>query len=79
MPRFAITETAGRIVAGHTNTGVGSVLTISDAQAADALKSGHLVALDAKGCANLYVNNPQANPVSTVPAETVSPETEPEE
>jgi len=49
MPRFAITETAGRIVAGHTNTGVGSVLTISDAQAADALKSGHLVALDAKG------------------------------
>jgi hypothetical protein len=49
MPRFAITETAGRIVAGHTNIGVGSVLTISDAEAADALKSGHLVALDAKG------------------------------
>jgi hypothetical protein len=27
MPRFAITETAGRIVAGHTNTGVGSVMS----------------------------------------------------
>lgn len=48
MPRFAITEAAGRIVAGHTNTGVGSVISITDAQAADAIKSGQLVALDVK-------------------------------
>lgn len=48
MPRFAITEAAGRIVAGHTNTGVGSVLSITDTQASDALKSGQLVALDTK-------------------------------
>jgi len=79
MPRFAITETAGRIVAGHTNTGVGSVLTISDAQFADALKSGHLVALDAKGARKPIRQQSSSNPVSTVPAETVSPETEPEE
>lgn len=45
MPRFAITEKAGRIVAGHSNTGIGTVFFLSDAQADAALAAGHLAAL----------------------------------
>jgi hypothetical protein len=33
MPRYAITETAGRFVAGQTNTGVGTVLELTEKQA----------------------------------------------
>ena len=48
MPRYAITEKAGRIVAGQSNTGVGTVLTLSEGQAADALTFGALYPLDVK-------------------------------
>jgi len=37
------------------------------------------VALDAKGARKPIRQQSSSNPVSTVPAETVSPETEPEE
>lgn len=55
MPRYAITEKAGRFVAGQTNTGVGSVLTLTEAQAEADLRSGALRALD--------VSKPAAKPV----------------
>ena len=55
MPRYAITEKAGRIVAGQTNTGVGSVLTLTEEQAAADLRLGALHALDAR--------KPDAKPV----------------
>lgn len=48
MPRFAITEKAGRVVAGRNNTGVGSVLVLSDDDAASAIEEGALVPLDGK-------------------------------
>lgn len=48
MPRFAITEKAGRIVAGHNNTGVGSVLHLSNDTAKADVDAGRLVALDSK-------------------------------
>jgi hypothetical protein len=48
MPRFAITEKAGRIVAGYSNTGVGSVLQLSDKAAKVDVEAGRLVALDQK-------------------------------
>ena len=48
MPRYAITEKVGRIVAGQSNTGVGTVLTLTEGQAVDALTSGALYPLDAK-------------------------------
>lgn len=46
MKRYAITEKAGRFVAGQTNTGVGTVLTLTDKQAAHELRLGTLRALD---------------------------------
>jgi hypothetical protein len=46
MNRYAITEKAGRFVAGQTNTGVGTVLKLTDKQAEHELRLGTLRALD---------------------------------
>jgi uncharacterized cupin superfamily protein len=46
MNRYAITEKAGRFVAGQTNTGVGTVLTLTDKQAEHELRLGTLRPLD---------------------------------
>lgn len=40
MPRYAITSKAGRFVAGHNNTGVGSPLILSEKAAAYELSLG---------------------------------------
>ena len=48
MPRYAITETAGRFVAGHTNAGVGTVLELPEKQAEHEVRLGSLRALDVK-------------------------------
>lgn len=47
MTRYAITEKAGRFVAAHRNTGVGTVLELTEKQAEHELRLGSLVALDA--------------------------------
>lgn len=47
MPRYAITEKAGPFVAAHRNTGVGTVLVLSERQAEHELRLGTLTALDA--------------------------------
>ena len=46
MNRYAITEKAGRFVAGQTNTGVGTVLSLTDKQAEHELRLGTLRRLD---------------------------------
>ena len=46
MPRYAITEKAGPFVAAHRNTGVGTVLHLSERQAEHELRLGTLTALD---------------------------------
>jgi hypothetical protein len=46
MPRYAITEKAGRFVAGTNNTGVGTVLTLTEKQAEHELRLGTLVPVD---------------------------------
>ncbi len=46
MPRYAITERAGPFVAAHRNTGVGTVLVLSERQAEHELRLGTLTALD---------------------------------
>ena len=51
MPRYAITETAGRFVAGQTNTGVGTILTLTKKQAEHEVRLGSLRALDVKTAA----------------------------
>jgi hypothetical protein len=45
MPRYAITERAGPFVAGHRNTGVGTVLDLTERQAEHELRLGTLVQL----------------------------------
>jgi hypothetical protein len=51
MPRYAITETAGRFVAGQTNPGVGTVLELTEKQAEHEVRLGSLRALDVKAAA----------------------------
>lgn len=51
MPRYTITETAGRFVAGQTNTGVGTVLELTEKQAEHEVRLGSLRALDVKPAA----------------------------
>lgn len=46
MKRYAITEKAGRFVAGRTNTGLGTILTLTLKQAEHELRLGTLRALD---------------------------------
>ncbi len=46
MPRYAITEKAGRFVAAHRNTGVGTVLELTEKQAEHELRLGSLIPLD---------------------------------
>jgi hypothetical protein len=43
MPRYAITERAGPFVAAHRNTGVGTVLELTERQAEHELRLGTLV------------------------------------
>ena len=45
MPRYAITERAGPFVAAHRNTGVGTVLQLTERQAEHELRLGTLIAL----------------------------------
>jgi hypothetical protein len=45
MPRYAITERAGPFVAGHRNTGVGTILDLTERQAEHELRLGTLVRL----------------------------------
>ena len=45
MPRYAITEKAGPFVAAHRNTGVGTVLDLTERQAEHELRLGTLVRL----------------------------------
>jgi hypothetical protein len=46
MPRYAITEKAGRFVAGQTNNGAGTVLELTEKQAEHEVRLGTLVPLD---------------------------------
>jgi hypothetical protein len=64
MPRYAITEKAGRFVAAHRNTGVGMVLELTAKQAEHELRLGTLMPLDA---------SPEpADPIPATPTETGS-------
>jgi hypothetical protein len=62
MPRYAITEKAGRFVAAYRNTGVGMVLELTEKQAEHELRLGSVVALDTAPAS--------APPTPALPAET---------
>ena len=67
MPRYAITEKAGRFVAGQSNTGVGSVLVLTDKQAEHELRLGTLIALDRAPRASSRREDPVEQPAMAEP------------
>lgn len=46
MPRYAITEKAGPFIATYRNTGVGTILELTERQAEHELRLGTLTALE---------------------------------
>jgi len=72
MAKYLITEKAGRFVAGHRNTGVGTVLDLLPLAAEYELRLGTLVPVD------LPPMQVEA-PVATASTPEVLPEPEPEE
>jgi len=61
MPRYAITERAGPFVAAHRNTGVGTILDLTERQAEHELRLGTLVRLpepDERAAAEPWVEPP---------------------
>ena len=66
MPRYAITERAGPFVAAYRNTGVGTVLDLTERQAEHELRLGTLVRLpEPNGGAAI---EPQLDPPIDAPA-----------
>lgn len=73
MPRYAITERAGPFVAGIRNTGVGTVLELTERQAEHELRLGSLVALP------VLTGEPEVTPSVPAPSgsgEPASPDAE---
>ncbi len=71
MPRYGITEKAGRFVAGLQNHGVGSVLTLTEKQAEHELRLGSLVLLDVQRPDDLPKKAPAAEPAAEPAKEPV--------
>lgn len=65
MPRYAITEKAGPFVATYRNTGVGTVLELTEHQAAHELRLGTLAALPVEG--PVTTETPSDMPVEMAP------------
>ena len=66
MPRYAITERAGPFVAAHRNTGVGTVLDLTERQAEHELRLGTLVRLHQPD--ESAAVEPQVDPALVTPA-----------
>ena len=71
MPRYAITEKAGRFVAGRNNTGVGSVLMLAEKQAEHELRLGTLIALDRAPRASSREGDPEETSATAEPEQAV--------
>ena len=71
MPRYAITEKAGRFVAARNNTGVGSVLVLTEKQAEHELRLGTLFALDRMPRASSRREDPVELPATAEPEQPV--------
>ena len=77
MPRYAITERAGPFVAGIRNTGVGTVLELTERQAEHKLRLGTLTALDvpaATPAAAEYPGDRKARPKRPAPEADAQPQ-----
>ena len=77
MPRYAITERAGPFVAAHRNTGVGTVLELTERQAEHELRLGTLTALDVAVALPATAEDPgdrKARPKRQVPDPDAQPQ-----
>lgn len=77
MPRYAITERAGPFVAGIRNTGVGTVLDLTERQAEHELRLGTLTALDVASASPDAAEEPgdrKARPKRPVPEADAQPQ-----
>ena len=68
MPRYAITEKAGPFVAAHRNTGVGTILDLTEQQAEHELRLGSLVELPIVTSAEFTI--PEETPAETATQNT---------
>ena len=68
MSGYAVTERAGPFVAGFRNSGVGTVLALSDRQAAHELRLGTLVDLSIPPAVTLPPHQDTGSPVPELPA-----------
>jgi hypothetical protein len=75
MPRYAITERAGPFVAAHRNTGVGTVLDLTERQAEHELRLGTLVRLPEPG---LGAASGPAVSAAVLPEQSAAPPSEQE-
>jgi hypothetical protein len=79
MARYLITEKAGRFVAGHRNTGVGTALELPPFAAAHELRLGTLVPADlAMPAIEAVADEPVADEPVAPPPEPQLPDPEPE-
>jgi hypothetical protein len=67
MPRYAITERAGPFVAGFRNSGVGTVLELSERQAAHELRLGTLIDLSVPPAVTVPLQQDTGSPVLDPP------------
>ena len=72
MPRYAITEKAGRMVAGTNNIGVGAVLNLTEKQAAHELRLGSLRLLDVQAAGDMPKAKPTEPSVQTDPVDDLA-------
>jgi hypothetical protein len=73
MPRYIITKKAGRFVAGYRNTGVGTSLELTPAQAEHEVRLGTLVPEARAVMAGSVTVKPMAAPASIVQAGPAAP------
>lgn len=76
MPRYAITERAGPFVAGYRNPGVGTVLELSDRQAAHELRLGTLIDLSIPAVVSIPLQQEAGSPA--VEAQSAADAAEPD-
>ena len=77
MPRYAITERAGPCVAGIRNTGVGTVLELTERQAEHELRLGTLTVLDVAAAPTAAAEEPgdrKARPKRQAPEADAQPQ-----
>ena len=79
MPRYAITKKAGPFVAGTNNTGVGTVLTLTEKRAEHEVRLGTLQPLDGAKPEPKETSEPSPSPTTERDPEKAPKQTAPKD